>query len=145
MTPLEANLGFWRDLFGLVTTLAASLGALALVLAAVGIYGVVAYVVSLRRREIGIRFALGAKSRGVLGAMLRRTMCPVIIGAIVGIAGAAAASSILSRVTFGVIPTVDSIGVGGAALFVLGVAFVASVLPARRGLRVDPMMTLRHE
>jgi predicted permease len=145
VTSLEANLAFWRDLFSLVTTLAASLGVLALVLAAVGIYGVVSYVVSLRTREIGIRLALGANSRGVLGAILRRTMRPVVIGALIGIAGAAASSSILSSVTFGMIPAVDPIGVCGAALFVLGVAFAASLLPARRGLGVDPMTTLRYE
>ena len=63
----------------------------------------------------------------------------------VGIAGAVAAASIISSVTFGVIPAVDPIGVGGAALFVIGVASVASLLPARRALGVDPMTTLRHE
>ena len=145
VTPLDANLAFWRELFGLLTTLAGSVGALALVLAAVGIYGVVAYVVSLRTREIGIRLALGARPRGVLRAILGQTMRPVVIGAIIGIAGAAAAAPIMSSVTVGVIPSVAPIGLAGAAFFVLGVAVAASVLPIRRGLRVDPLTALRHE
>ena len=71
-------------------------------------------------------------------------MRPVVIGAVIGTAGAVAAASLLSSVTVGVIPAVDPISVGGAALFVLCVAFAASVLPARRALRVDPMTTLRY-
>ena len=76
MSPLEANIDYWRNLAGSVTALAASLGLLALVLASVGIYGIVSYVVGRRVREIGIRMALGATSGNVLGLILRQTMRP---------------------------------------------------------------------
>ena len=127
-----------------MTALAASLGALALVLAAVGIYGVVAYFVTRRFREIGIRMALGAKSRNVLGLILRRTMRPVLIGAAVGVGAGAALSSVLSSVLFGVSP-VDPAGLIGAASFVLFVALMAGALASRPATRVDPMVTLRHD
>ena len=142
--PLESNLDRSRNLSGVVTALAASLGALALVLASVGIYGVVSYFVSRRFREIGIRMALGARSRNVLGLILTRTMRPVVIGAAIGIAAGVAASRVLSSVLFGVSP-VDPVGLGGATLFVLCVALAAGILAGRHGTRVDPMVTLRYE
>ena len=88
--PLEANLGWWRGVSGTVATLGAGLGALALVLASVGIYGVVSYSVTRRYREIGIRMALGASARNVLGMILRQTMRPVVVGAVIGVAAASA-------------------------------------------------------
>jgi predicted permease len=144
VTPLEANLDIWRSLAGLVGALSTALGALALVLASVGIYGVVAYAVGLRVREIGIRRALGASARVVVALMLMRTMRPVVIGAVVGLAVAAGISRILASVLFGVSP-LDPLGLGGATLFVLAVALTAGFLPARRATRVDPMTTLRYE
>lgn len=144
VAPLEANLDVWRRLSGLVSSLSTSLGALALVLAAVGIYGVVAYAVGCRIREIGIRMALGASESDVLALMLRRTMRPIVIGAVIGIAAAAATSGVLSSVLFGVSP-VDPIGLGGATLFVLAIAFAAGVLAARPATRADPLATLRYE
>ena len=142
--PLEANLGWWRGLSRTMATLFGGLGLLALLLAAVGIYGVVAYSVSMRYREIGIRMALGARARDVLGMILRQTMRPVVIGAIVGFAAAAALTRILSSVLFGVSPA-DPIGLGGAALLVLSVAFAAGILAARPATQTDPTTTLRHE
>jgi predicted permease len=144
VAPLEANLDIWRSLAGLVGALSTTLGALALVLAAVGIYGVVAYAVGLRLREIGIRRALGASARGVVTLMLKRTMRPVMVGAVVGVAVAAGISRILSSVLFGVSP-LDPLGLGLATLFVIAVALAAGFLPARRATRVDPMTTLRYE
>jgi predicted permease len=144
VTPLEANLDIWRGLARLAGGLATSLGALALVLAAVGVYGVVAYAVGLRVREIGIRRALGANAKSVVALMMRRTMRPVGVGAIVGAAAAAGLSRILTSVLFGVSP-LDPVGLGLAALFVLAVALTAGFLPARRATRVDPMTTLRYE
>jgi predicted permease len=141
--PLEGNLGYWRGLSGIVTTLGAGLGLLALVLASVGIYGVVSYAVTKRYREIGIRVALGADARHVLGLILRQTMRPVAIGAAVGVAAAIGVSGILSGVLFGVSPA-DPIGLGGAALFVLGVAVAAGVLAAAPATQADPTITLRH-
>jgi len=142
--PLEANLDVWRSQAGFVSTLSLSLGALALVLASVGVYGVVAFAVHRRVREIGIRMALGANARSVLSLMLKRTLRPVVIGAAVGIVVAAAVSRILSSVLFGVSP-LDPIGMGGAAFFVVGVAVAAAVLAAWPATRSDPLVTLRYE
>ena len=142
--PLEANVDVWRTLSGFVSTLSMSLGALALVLASVGVYGVVAYAVGRRAREIGIRIALGASARSVIRLMLRRTMRPVFVGAAVGIAAALGASQVLSSVLFGVSP-VDPIAVIGAALVVAGVAVAAGAMPARRAAHVDPSRTLHYE
>jgi hypothetical protein len=144
IAPLENNLMFWQSLSRFVTVLAASVGALALALAAVGIYGVVSYGVSRRTREIGIRLALGSGTRSVLALMLERAMRPVAIGAVIGILASAGASQILTSVLFGVSP-LDPVGLGGATLFVLAVALTAGFLPARRATRVDPMTTLRYE
>jgi predicted permease len=142
--PLEANLRWWRGISGTVTTLAAGLGVLALVLASVGIYGVVSYAVTRRYREIGIRMALGATARNVLGMILRQSMRPVVVGAVIGVAAASALSGILSSVLFGVSP-VDPVGLGGAALLVLGVALAAGVMAVRGATRGDPTAVLRHE
>jgi putative ABC transport system permease protein len=142
--PLEANLDRWRGISGLVTTLAASLGGLALVLAAVGIYGVVSYFVGRRFREIGIRMALGARASSVYRLILRRTIRPVAVGAAIGVAGAVAVSGVLSGVLFGVSP-VDPLGLSGATLFVLGVAIASGAGAARRATRIDPMVTLRYD
>ena len=142
--PLEGNLGWWRGLSGTVTTLFGGLGVLALLLASVGIYGVVSYAVTGRYREIGVRLALGATAWSVLGLVLRQTMRPVVVGAAIGVVGASAISSILSSVLFGVSPA-DPIGLGGAALFVLGVALAAGVLAARPATSADPTVTLRYE
>jgi ABC-type antimicrobial peptide transport system permease subunit len=141
---LEQNLDLWRSLAGISSTLATALGALALVLASVGIYGVVSYAVTRRYREIGIRMALGASARNALTMVLRRTMRPVIVGAAIGIAAAIALSSILSSVLFGVSPF-DAVGLGGGALLVIGVALAAGVLAARHATRVDPTVALRYE
>jgi putative ABC transport system permease protein len=120
------------------------LGVLALVLASVGIYGVVSYAVTRRYREIGIRMALGAGTANVLRMILRQTMRPVIVGAVIGVAAASALSSVLSSVLFGV-STADPVGFVGAALLVLGVALAAGVMAARPATRTDPTATLRHE
>jgi predicted permease len=144
VAPLETNLGDYRYLSLVVSGLAVSLGMLALALATVGIYGVVAHVVAHRRREIGIRLALGAKTRSVMATIVRRTLRPVVVGAVVGGLAAAAVSSLLASAVFGLRP-VDPIAIGAAAFLVLGVAVMASVVPARRGLRADPIRTLQSE
>jgi putative ABC transport system permease protein len=144
VSPLEANFDYWRKLSGILTGLAGSLGLLALTLGAVGIYGVVAYFVGRRRREIAIRVALGARSGDVLAMILRRTMRPVVVGAVVGLAGAVAVSKVLSSVLFGVSPF-DPIGIGVAAVFVLGVAFAAGFLPGRSAVRQPPLTALHYE
>jgi hypothetical protein len=144
VSPLEVNLEYWRNLSGTLTGLGAALGFLALTLGAVGIYGVVAHFVGLRTREIAIRVALGARPGSVLAMILRRTMRPVVIGAVVGLAGAVAVSRVLSSVLFGVSP-LDPVGIGAAALFVLGVAFAAGLLPGRDAVRRHPSTALHYE
>ena len=144
VSPLDANLEYWRRLSGVLTGLTGSLGLLALTLGAVGVYGVVAYFVGRRTREIAIRVALGARSGDVLAMILRRTMRPVVVGAVVGLAAAVGVSRLLSSVLFGVSPF-DPIGIGAAALFVLGVAFAAGFLPGRRAARQHPLAALHYE
>ncbi|RPI64243.1 MAG: ABC transporter permease [Lysobacterales bacterium] len=144
VAPLEANLDFWRRLAGVISTLATGLGVVALVLAVVGVYGVVAYAVGRRTREIGIRVALGAATRDVVALVLEQTMRPVIVGVAIGVAGGLAVSRVLSSVLFGVSPT-DVIALLGAALVVVGAALAAGILPARRASRVDANVVLHYE
>ena len=144
MSPLESNLEYWRTLSSTLTGLAGALGLLALTLGAVGIYGVVAYFVGRRTREIAIRVALGARPGSVLAMILRRTMRPVVVGAIAGLAGAIAISRVLSSVLFGVSPF-DPLGIGVAAAFVLAVAFAAGFLPGRSATRRQPLTALHYE
>jgi predicted permease len=144
VAPLEENLEVYRSFARISSTLATALGVLALVLATIGVYGVVTYAVGRRVREIGIRIALGANARSVVALMLKRTMRPVAIGAAIGLAGAIAVSQILSSVLFGVSPVDPAALLGGTAV-VAGVAFAAGVLPARRAARIDPSQTLHAE
>ncbi|HYT68211.1 MAG TPA: ABC transporter permease [Vicinamibacterales bacterium] len=141
---LEENLDFWRTVSRLIAALSGSLSLLALALASIGVYGVVSYVVSRRRREVGIRMALGASARDVQHLIIRQTLRPVAVGVLIGIAAAAAASRILQAVLFGVSPF-DPVAFIGAPLFLLGIAVAATVLPTREALRVDPITTLRYE
>jgi predicted permease len=142
--PLEGNVAWWRGVSSMVTTLGAGLGVLALVLASVGIYGVVSFAVSRRLREIAIRMALGATARDALRTILRQALRPAVIGAVIGIVAASAVSRILSNVLFGVSPA-DPIGLGGAALLVFVVASAAGVMAARPVTRADPTAALRYE
>ncbi|HJR68806.1 MAG TPA: ABC transporter permease [Gammaproteobacteria bacterium] len=144
VSPLEANLDYWQNLSGTLTGLAGALGLLALTLGAVGIYGVVAYFVGRRTREIAIRVALGARPGAVLAMVLRRTMRPVVVGAVIGLAAAVGMSRVLSSVLFGVSPF-DPIGIGVAGVFVLGIAVVAGLLPGRSAVRQPPLKALHYE
>lgn len=117
---------------------------LALLLAAVGIYGVVSYSVERRRREIGIRMALGARPQSVLMETLRRSAVVVGVGAVLGVVGALVATRVMQSLLFEVRPTDPGILVG-VLVVLLGVAVLASWVPARRGTRVDPLITMRAE
>jgi putative ABC transport system permease protein len=117
---------------------------LSLVLAAVGIYGVTSYTVSGRTHEIGVRMALGARGRDVLLSVLEQGLRPVAAGLAVGLAGAAAAATLVRSLLFGVQP-LDPLSLGGVCLVLLVVATVACYVPARRAASVDPAVTLRSE
>ena len=144
VAPLQENLEYWRAGSRVVASLSGSLGLLALVLACGGVYGVVSYVVARRRREVGIRMALGATGRDVRTLILRQTLRPVAAGVLVGGIGAAAASRTLESVLFGVSPF-DPVAFIGAPVFLFGAAAVATLLPLRQALKADPIGTLRCE
>jgi macrolide transport system ATP-binding/permease protein len=141
---MEDNLEAYRLPSRIVTILSTTLGVLALLLASVGIYGVVSYVVSQRTREIGIRMTLGANAKDVLRLVMRGSMRPIILGLVIGVATCAVVSRILSSLLFGVSP-LDPITFVGVPAFLLALALLASYLPARRATRVDPTVALRYE
>jgi predicted permease len=119
-------------------------GALALVLAAVGIYGVIAYTVAGRTREIGVRMALGARPRGVLGLVFRQGFGIVGAGLALGIVGALIATRVLRAQLYGVAPG-DPATILGVIVILAGTAAAAIGIPARRAARIAPMEALRHE
>jgi putative ABC transport system permease protein len=118
--------------------------ALALILACMGIYGVMAYSVAQRTSEIGVRMALGAQTGNVLGLVLREGLRLAIFGAGIGLAGSFFAARLLSGMLFGVAPS-DPATFAGVAIVLVLVAMVACYIPARRATRVDPLVALRYE
>jgi putative ABC transport system permease protein len=118
--------------------------ALALILACVGLYGVISYAVAQRTHEIGVRMALGARPGDVLKLVLRQGMWLTIAGLVVGIAIGSVATRVLSDMLFGVTPRDPLTFVGVPALLLL-VAFLACYIPARRATRIDPLVALRWE
>ncbi len=117
---------------------------MALVLAATGIFGVIAYSVSRRTQEIGIRMALGASRGAILQMILRETLTLTIAGLIVGVPCALGASHLLGHLLFGVSAN-DPVTLGAVALTLVAVAALAGYIPARRAVSVDPMIALRHD
>jgi predicted permease len=120
------------------------LGVIAMLLAGVGLYGVMAYSVSQRTREIGIRMALGADPQGVLRMVMRRGLWLAATGIAAGLAIALAATPQIAPLLYRVSPA-DPVSIAGAALFLIAVAVVASLIPALRATRVDPIVALRQE
>ena len=124
--------------------LLAGFAALALLLAAVGIYSVLSYAVRRRVREIGIRMALGAQIRDVLLLVVFEGMKPTLIGVAIGLAGALALGRVLSSVIYG-ISARDLTTFSSVAVLMTFIGLLASVIPAYRATKVDPTKTLRHE
>ena len=124
--------------------LLATFAGLALLLAAIGIYSVLAYTVRRRVREIGIRMALGAQTFDVIRLIVSEGMRPTVIGAAIGIAGALALGRVISGLIYGIKPT-DFITFSAVTLVLMAVSLVASILPAYRATRIEPLKTLREE
>jgi putative ABC transport system permease protein len=119
-------------------------GAIAVLLAIVGIYGIMAHSVSQRTNEIGVRVALGAGSGAVLRLVLKRGVILVGIGMIIGIAGSLALTRVVRAVLFGIKPT-DPLTFIAALVGLAAAALLACYIPARRALRIDPNVALRYE
>jgi putative ABC transport system permease protein len=126
------------------TAVSAVVGLVGMILAAIGIYGVTAYTVSRRTREIGIRLAMGARPADVLRMVLRQGMSLVLIGSAVGLTLAAASSRLLVRLLFGV-PPLDPLTFTLAAALLSFIGLTACYVPARRATRVSAMEALRYE
>jgi putative ABC transport system permease protein len=128
----------------LLGTLLGAFAALGLGLAAIGIYGVISYSVVQRTGEIGIRLALGAQARDVLWLVLRKGSLLILIGGLIGFAGAYAVARFLAS-AIPTLPTQDPVAMGGITFTLVAVALAACYLPARRATKVDPMVALRHD
>ena len=137
---LAASLATRRFMMEIVATFAAT----ALLLAALGIYGVISYIVSERTRDIGIRLALGAQRQNILEMVLRQGMGLAISGAVVGLVGALIASHLMAGLLYGVRPT-DPLTFLGVTLLLTFVALAACYIPACRAMRINPLIALRYD
>ena len=126
----------------LSTVVLAVFAAVAILVAAVGLYGVVSHSVTERTREIGVRMALGAERRQVTRLFVAQGLITTAAGAVIGLAGAAVLSRSLQTLLFEVKPT-DPVTFGAVTLLLLAVALLACYLPARRAARIDPLVALR--
>ena len=144
VTRLGDNLEIWRGPSRIAVSIAAALGATALLLAAIGVFGMVSCAVNRSVPEIGIRMALGADRESILRRVLWQAMRPVLIGVGVGVVLSAIASRAIAGMLFGVSPH-DPVAFLAVSIFLLAVAVLASYPPARRATRVDPIVALRYE
>jgi predicted permease len=128
----------------LLTTLLVGFGVFGLLIGALGVFGVLTYLVNQRQREIGLRLALGAAPQAVMGVFVRHGLRVTLVGMVIGIAGALGVGRFLGAVLYGVQAT-DPSTLGAVAAVLLSVALLASWLPARRAARINPVEALRHE
>jgi len=124
--------------------LTSGFGVLALVLASIGIYGIMAYTVARRTSEIGIRMALGARSAQVLGIVLREVGWMALAGVVLGVGAALGLARLVSSMLYGLRPW-DPATLAGVAGLLMGMSLLAGLGPALRAARIDPMRALRHE
>jgi predicted permease len=144
MTSMTATIAESAGDQRMQTALLGIFAALGLALALLGVYGVVSYSVARRTQEIGVRMALGAKRIDVLSMVLRQGLTLVLLGALIGVAGALAGVRVISSELYGVAPT-DPWTFCGSALLLVMVGCLACWIPARRAMRVEPMVALRYE
>jgi putative ABC transport system permease protein len=144
VTPFGQNVDRARQMAAVSASIAGVLSGLSLLLACVGIYGVAAYNVSQRSREIGVRMALGARPRAIVEMVLRQNLRTVLAGAAVGIVAAVGFARLLTSLLYGVKPGDPGALLGAAAVLLL-TAGLATWGPARRASSVDPAITLRHD
>jgi ABC-type antimicrobial peptide transport system permease subunit len=144
LKTMSQHLGIMLFPARLGASLLAAFGLLGLILASVGLYGVVSYSVSKRTREVGVRMAIGAHRGQIQQLVLREGMVLVAVGLALGIGCAVAGSRLLTSLLYGIGAT-DPAAFLGVTLLLAAVAFVATVIPARRATRVDPMVALRYE
>ena len=126
------------------TLVAGAFAALALLLAGVGVYSIAAHVAAQRRYELGVRLALGATARQLVALVVSQALRPVLVGAALGVGGALASGRVLDSLLFEIGPT-DPASFGAATVLLLGIALLASYVPARRASRADPFLTLKSE
>jgi predicted permease len=141
---VEARQGEILNMDHVVAMLSAFFGGLALLLASMGLYGVMSYAVSRRTPEIGVRRALGAQKGDILWMVTREALFLVVAGLAIGLPGALAATRVISSMLFGLKPT-DLFSMCVATALMIAVALIAGYLPARRASKVDPMVALRYE
>jgi predicted permease len=141
---LAEQLDKWLAPAKVASTLAGALGLLALVLATIGVFGVLAYSVEQRRREIGVRMALGARPGQVISLVVRSNSRAIVWGAVAGIVASLASSNLIAGFLYGV-SRVDALAYGGVLAILLVAALAASIVPARRATRVDPLVALRYD
>jgi ABC-type antimicrobial peptide transport system permease subunit len=128
----------------LSAAVASTVGFLGLLLACMGLYGTVHFIVALRTREMGIRIAIGARKRHILTLVIGESLRPVAMGLAIGMVLSLGVYSLLRALLNG-IHLVDAVAFGGVALLFLAMAVLAALPPSRRAMRVDPMVALRYE
>ena len=144
VTPLTASIRDAERSWRLGATMFTVFGGLALLVAAIGLYGLIAYGVAQRAHEMGVRIALGARTAGVVGLVVRQAISVVLIGTAVGCAGALAAGRWVAPLLFNESPR-DPVVFGAVAATLVMVAVAAAAIPARRASLVDPVIALREE